>query len=441
MTDQTPSFNIQFPLVPGAAKTIVLPPPPQGEGDSYLNQVATTPATREQFSCKALLSGESLEQAQSYAQQLYPQMLNNTQITLEFGKDAISGMNTLIDRLLKEVGQVDIPQLTSVMHNLNNEMRKIRGKYDISDSRVREKLENWGKGIGRFFGQARSLIEVLMEDATHVEQQLDKVKAALAGKEQQLTRNIGLYDQLYKTNEEEIMKVIGAIAVMELVRGLAEEEAGAIRVDPNNQADRDKSERKRLLTDFISNMEVKITEYKNRLFVGWTTSPQVSNMRSLDLGLAQKLDLLMNLTIPVMKGTIVQWRLMIQAQQGAQMERVVAQSANEWLTAYANAGAQVVPLIAQAVQTPSLTPATIAAMAQSVENQAQAIIDAYAQGKQDRAEVDDAIVKARRVISVASDTLSTKILEEQRPVVNELVQRAQRLALPAPGEKDSQVNG
>src|SRR5215470_9659140 len=167
MTDQTPSFNIQFPVVPGAGKTLVVPPAPQGEGDSYLHQVAATPATREQFSCKALLSGKSLEQAQAYARQLYPQMLENTQIMLEFGKDAVAGMNTLIDRLLREVGQVDIPQLTAIMRNLNNEMRKVRGKYDISDSRVREKLEHWGKGIGRFFGQARSLIEVLMEDATH----------------------------------------------------------------------------------------------------------------------------------------------------------------------------------------------------------------------------------------------------------------------------------
>ena len=70
--------------------------------------------------------------------------------------------------------------------------------------------------------------------------------------------------------------------------------------------------------------------------------------------------------------------------------------------------------------------------------QAQAIIDAYAQGKQDRAEVDDAIVKAQRVISVATNTLSTKILEEQRPVVNELVQKAQMLALPAPDQNSNQ---
>lgn len=433
MEDQnTPAFQVQFPMVPGASTTVSVPPAPQGQADAFFKQTAATAQTREQFACKSLLSGQNLEHAQTYARQLYPQMLNNTQIMMEFGKDAITGMNKLIDKLLKEVGPVDIPELTAIMSDLNNEMRKVRGKYDIADPRVREKLENWGKGLSRFFGQAKSLVESLMQDALRVEQQLDRVKAALVGKEQQILRNVGLYDQLYRTNEQEIMNVIRAIAVMELVRDLAQEEAASIQVDHHNKAERDKSERKRLLADFIQNMDIKITEYKNRLFVGWTTSPQVTNMRSLDVGLAQKLDLLLNLTIPVMKGTIVQWRMMIQAQQGAQMERVVAEAANEWLIAYTNAGAEAVPLIAGAVQTPSLTPQTITAMALSVEQQTQSIIDAYEQGKTNRAEADDAIVKAARVISAATNKISVKIIEDQQPVVNELVQKAERLALPAP---------
>jgi uncharacterized protein YaaN involved in tellurite resistance len=117
------------------------------------------------------------------------------------------------------------------------------------------------------------------------------------------------------------------------------------------------------------------------------------------------------------------------------MERVVANAANEWLLAYANAGSQAVPLIANAVQTPSLTPQTIAAMASSVEQQTQAIIDAYEHGRANRAAADDAIVKASRVISAATNSISTKIIEEQRPVVSELVQKAEVLALPAPPQQ------
>ncbi|MBE3558506.1 MAG: toxic anion resistance protein [Ktedonobacteraceae bacterium] len=419
MTQEPGGFQVQFPVVPGAGPQLAVPPKPQSQADDFMRTLAGTSDTRKALVCKDLLSPDSLRSANQLAEQLFPQMLANTQIFMDFGKDAIAGMNSLIDYMLKSVEPVDIPELTAIMRDLNEEMRKIRGKYDISDSRVREKLQNWGKGIGRFFGRVRSLVEALMEDAMSLEQQLDKVKATLSGKEQQLIRNVHLYDQLYMTNEQEIMKVISAIAVMELIRDLAIQEGVDIVVDPANQADRPKAERKRLLAEFVRNMEIKITEYKNRLFVGWTTSPQVTNMRTLDVGLAQKLDLLMNLTIPVMKGTILQWRMMIQAQQGAAMEQVVAQAANEWLTAYSSAGAQAVPLIASAVETPSLTPQTIAAMAGAVEQQSQAIINAYEEGKRRRAETDTAIVTAQRVIAGATARVNDA-------VINDLVQKAER---------------
>jgi len=424
----TSNFQIQFPLTPGAGSQLVVPPKPEGQADRFMSQLAGSLDTRKQLVCKDLLSPESLESAQKYAQQLYPQMLDNTQIFMAFGSDAIAGMNRLIDSLLKTVEPVDIPQLAAIMRHLNDEMREIRGKYDVSDSKVRVRLEHWGQGLRKFLGQARSLVEALMEDATKIEQQLDHVKGLLVGKAQQLTRNVGLYDKLYETNEQEIMNVIGAIAVMEIIRELAEQEAQAITVDPTNPADRKNSERKRFLAEFVRNMDVKITEYKNRLFVGWTTSPQVTNMRTLDVGLAQKLDLLMNLTIPVMKGTIVQWRMMIQSMQAAQMEQLVAAAANEWLTAYAQAGSQAVPLIANAVETPTLSPQTIAAMASAVEQQSQEIIDAYQQGKERRAESDSAIVAAQQVIQNATNRVSVT-------VVDDLVKKAEPLALSAPTEQ------
>ncbi|MBA3945090.1 MAG: toxic anion resistance protein [Herpetosiphonaceae bacterium] len=419
MTTSSGNLQVQFPRPVGVSTQLIVPPSPEGQANEYMMQLAGSQATRQQLICKDLLTGQSLANAQQLAAELYPQMLANTQIFMEFGKDAIAGMNSLIDQLLREVTPVDIPELTALMRDLNNEMRKIRGKYDISDPQTREKLEKWAQGVRGWFGRHKSLLEALMEDAMSLEQQLDRATSRLAGKAQQLVRNVHMYDQLYTTNEQEIMNVIGTIGVMELIRDMATRDVATITVDPNNPGDRLRSERKRLIAEFVNNMEIKIAEYKNRLFVGWTTSPQVTNMRTLDIGLAQKLDLLINLTIPVMKGTILQWRMMIQSQQGAMMEKVVAEAANEWLTAYANAGAQAVPLIAEAVQTPSLTPQTIAAMAGAVEQQAQGIMDAYATGKQRRAEVDDAIVTAQRVIQNATERVSDN-------VVNDLVSNATR---------------
>ncbi|WP_220191565.1 toxic anion resistance protein [Ktedonospora formicarum] len=425
-----PSFKVSFPMVPGAGSTVQVPPTPKSEADPFMSQYAQSQQSRQQLVCKDLLDPQSYEQAQQYAKQLYPQMIANTQIMMAFGSDSVEGMNTLINRLLKEVEPVNIPELTQIMRGLNNEMRKIRQKYDVSNDKTREKLEKWANGVGGFFGRMKSLIQALMEDAMKLEEQIDRVKKELAGSEHQIIRNVGYYDQLYRRNEEEIQKVIAAIAVMEIVRDLAVEEGQSITVA--SSVEHQKEERKRNLAQFARNMEIKIAEYKNRLFVGWTTSPQVTNMRDLDVSLAQKLDLLMNLTIPVMLGTILQWRMMIQSMQAAQLEQLVASSANEWLTAYSQAGDQIVPLVAQAVETPTLTPATISAMAAAVERQSQAIVEAYEQGKVQRAENDDAMMKAREIISAATNEVSTRLIESQSKVVDALVRKAETPALPPP---------
>lgn len=412
---QTPATTTASSL--GGDFQLVVPPRPAGQADMVLSQAAATGETRRQLIAMDLLPPDKKQQVQKVAADLLPKMLQNTEIFMNFGEDAVAGMNALIDRMLKEVTPVDIPELESRMRDLSDEMRKIRGKYDVSDPKTRAKLEEWSKGVRRFFGRTRSLIEVLMEDVMSLEQQLDRVKGFLAGKEQQLVRNVHLYDELYATNEQEIKNVIATIAVMEAIHDQAAAMAGEIHVDVNDPSQRDAAERKRMLSEFVNNMEIKITEYKNRLFVGWTTSPQVTNMRTLDVGLAQKIHLLIDLAIPTMKGTILQWRMLIQAGQGADMERVVAQSVNEWLTAYAAAGAEAVPRIAEAVQTPTLTPQSIAAMADSIDQQATSIIEAYENGKARRAEVDDAIVAAQRVIQSATARVSDT-------VVNDLVAKA-----------------
>src|SRR4051812_4482043 len=114
MTDSNtiPSFKVSFPLVPTAGATVQVPPAPTSPADPFLSQYAQSQQTRQQLICKDLLDPQSLEKAQQYARQLYPQMLANTQIMMTFGSDSVAGMNTLITRLLKEVEPVNIPQLT-----------------------------------------------------------------------------------------------------------------------------------------------------------------------------------------------------------------------------------------------------------------------------------------------------------------------------------------
>jgi len=397
-------------------------PSTQGAADLSIQQAVTS--QQEELVCKDLLldtmGSQSLEQAMKVAEHAYPELLTNNQALMEFGKEALVGLNNQIDRLQTEIKPVDIPKLNEIMNQVRMEVRKVQGKYNMSDSKVRKKLENWGKGLRKWIGEAKGLIEVMREDALRLDQQLDRIANILHGKGQQILINVGHYDQLYADNEKDIKQVIYVIAVMEYIRDEAEQEIKSLQFDKQT---REKSERARSIAEFKNNLEIKIMEYKNRLMVGWATSPQISNMRTLDIALAQKLDLLISTTIPTWKLTLLQWSRMVQTEQTTGLADTVSAGNNEALQEYFKASAKIIPQIARAVQTPSLTPETITLMATAIEQGTQGLIDAYHEGQEKRAIANDAIVKAQRVITASTDKFSREIVEaERRTVVTEVVE-------------------
>lgn len=259
------------------------------------------------------------------------------------------------------------------------------------------------------------------------QQQLDRIAGQLATKQRELKRNVVLCDELYAANEAAIAQLIGTIAVMEGIRDAAVENARAIQLDPADPQLREKQELVSRITDLASAMEVRISEFQQRLFVAWSTSPQIRNTRSLQFGLGQRLALLVNLTIPTMKLTIAQWGLMLQAQQAAQMQQAVSDGANEVLAAYARASGAAVPEIARTIQTPTLRPETILEVAASLDAQASGIEEALRYGEQARGEVVAAIVAAQTSITQTQDKLSRTVVE--------LVGRAEKpMELPAAPE-------
>ncbi|GAA3296289.1 toxic anion resistance protein [Dactylosporangium vinaceum] len=400
------------------------PEPAAGSADSAISNALVLSAEPRALVCKDLLSPGQLAQAQAAAKQLYPVMLANTDQLAAFGTSAIDGVNAQVTRIFREVGRVNIPELTGIMHELNDRMRNFRRKYDPSDPKVRETFNKFSDSIKGLFRKGRDLLEMLFEEAKTVEQQLDKVAGQLSDKQLQLKRNVVLCDELYKANEAAIGQLVGAIAVMELVRDVALDDANSIKITPGAPDERDLQERLSLITEFIQALEVRINEFQQRLFVAWSTSPQVRNIRTLNYGLGQRLALLMNLTIPTMKLTIAQWALMMQANQAADMQQAVADGANDVLSAYAQASKTAVPQIARVIQTPTIRPETILEVADSIDAQARGIEEAVKYGQQKRAEVVTAIVTANESMSQTSQRLSRTVIE--------LVTRAKEpVALPA----------
>jgi uncharacterized protein YaaN involved in tellurite resistance len=382
--------------------------------------------------CADLLTPAQRDQAGVLAKQLYPQMLGNTDQLANFGSGAIEGVNAQVQRIFHEVGPVKIPELTSIMHEINDRMRDFRHKYDPSDPRVRETFDKFMDAVKGIFRKGRDMVEMLFEEARSVERQLDRIAGTLVEKQQQLKRNVVLCDELYKANEAAIGQLVGTIAVMEMIRDVSIADAKSIVIGPEDPDKRDKEERLSRITEFIQAIEVRINEYQQRLFVAWSTSPQVRNIRLLNYGLGQRLALLVNLTIPTMKLTIAQWGLLLQANQAAQMQQAVADGANEVLSAYASAAGQAVPQIARLIQTPTLRPETILEVAASIDAQAKGIEDAVKYGDAARAEVVTAIVTAQESMSASSQQLSKNVVD--------LVTRARKpLELPAAPEIPASV--
>lgn len=410
-------LQIDFAALTGGASE-----PPPGSADKALALVASTGKPAE-LVCLELLSPPQREQAKTAAKQLYPAMVTNADQLAQFGSQAVDQVNAQVTRIFREVGPVKIPELTQIMHEINDRMRSFRRKYDPSDPKTREAFDKFMDSVRGVFRKGRDFVEMLFEEARSVEQQLDRIAGTLQDKQIQLRRNVVLCDELYQANEAAIGQLIGVIAVMELIRDEAVEHAKTIKVDPSDPAQRDKVEELSRITEFIQAIEVRINEYQQRLFVAWSTSPQVRNIRSLHYGLGQRLALLSNLTIPTMKLTIAQWGLLLQANQAGQMQEAVADGANEVLSAYASASGQAVPKLAKLIQTPTIRPETILEVAASIDDQARGIEEAVRYGQQARAEVVTAIVTAQDSLAGSSSRLSNSVVE--------LVAKAQKpLALP-----------
>jgi uncharacterized protein YaaN involved in tellurite resistance len=414
---QPDGLKIDFGSIVGGS------PPPSGTADVALSTLVSDGVPRT-LECRDLLTPAQRTQAADVAKRSYPGMLANTDQLASFGGTAVDQVNAQVTRIFHEVGPVNIPELTQIMHEINDRMREFRNKYRPTDPKVREAFDKFMDSVKGIFRKGRDFVQMLFEEARAVEQQLDRIAGQLADKQQQLKRNVVLCDELYKANEAAIGQLIGVIAVMEDVRDLAVAEAQSIKVDPNDPQHRDEQERLSRITEFIQAIEVRINEFQQRLFVAWSTSPQVRNIRTLNYGLGQRLALLSNLTIPTMKLTIAQWGLLLQANQAAKMQEAVADGANEVLTAYASASGAAVPAIAHMIQTPTLRPETILEVAASIDEQAKGIEEAVKYGQQRRAEVVTAIATAQDSMSQTSQRLS-------RTVIDLVAKAKEPLALPA----------
>ncbi len=421
----TTPLQFEVPGAPTEAPPLEVAPQPEKPIASGLATVSETPESRSGVVCKDMIPPSELAKVQAEAAKLLPEMLNNTQVLMNHGQSALQGVNGLIDRLMRELPANDTGFVRDIMRELTLTSKSLKGRYDLNTPEGKKSYDEWESSfVKKWFRKGRNYVQAMLVDMQSVDTQLEKILKDLNQHKMQAMRNIAYLDQLYGENEVAIFQLISAIAVMECIAEQARQQVATIPPDDPTTGNKN-AELKQRYADLILQMDVKIGEYKGRLWVAWATSPQVRMMRVLNVGMAEKLNEAVGLTIPTMKLAIVQWRMMAESLEAAKANEAVSSATNDMLQQVAANSAQAAGQIMRAVQTPTLLPETITAVTDSLVQMAENILTEVEEGSRKRAELDATMGQSKLILDGSSAHYNEQ-------VVNSIVGSSRQiLALPA----------
>ena len=362
--------------------------------------------------CRDMLDAPTRSAVEAKAKQLFPVLYADDNALGTFGNEAVESINSLVASMMIDLGKAaDVPELTALTHDLDDRLRGFTAKYgnDASIADARATYEKLRGKVMDFLNKFRNMLEMLLTDARGLQKYLDSLSAELIEKQGELRLNVARCNEIYAANETAIRNMVVYIALMECIWDEAEAAKNAIVIDDSDPQVRDKREQRDRLVAWIGQLEVRTGEFKQRLFVAWATSPQIRNIRSISWGLAQRLGLLVNLTIPVFELTVVQWAMALQASQAADTAQAVAETNQHALEAWAQASGTLVPAAAKVIQAPSMDPSAIVAIAQSLQAQSEGFVQAYKEGREKRAAMEAAMMRAAQAIAVSQDKAADAI--------------------------------
>lgn len=395
---------------------------PVGPAEQALNEHIgdQSPGT---LHCYSLLDMETQTVINEEAIAVYERMVRDTAYLMEYGQDAVDSMNALIDTLFNDIDPVEIPEITELMENLTAEMGTLHEKYNVRNPKILKAIDRAIEGKGRFlWSKADNHVQGMLYDARDTKGKIDMVHGELMTKKHHMLRNAGMYDQLYKTNQVEILKMIRILATLEQVRVLAENDMKAIATDPDVISAGEANEKVGELSDFLRLLDLQIKAFKDRLIYGWTTGPDIRRSRHAVVALANSINSLMKLTVPTMQGTVLKWILLVEAKQAAQLKGIVADTANMWNVAGAEASAEAIPEITKAALAPIITEETIERIAELANIQTEKLLEVYHEVNEQQAASNEAMYRTRLALQKSNIELADVSIED------DLVERAKRLS-------------
>lgn len=382
--------------------------------DKTTEIIQATPAGDSQkVSFLAQLTPEQQTGIRAKAPQLVDNFLSNQNALLDFGKEAVEEVNATVNHILSEQKKIEIPQVDELLANTNRELNGFVAKYkDVSTSVELEKKPGF---FQRLFKQAKNDLQEFYFDSQTIEKKMDSMAASVVKQEEVLARNIVSAELLIENNTKSIENLVGVIAFIEATGQQAAERAKQAQEQIANLAPTTveyqvASEKLARVTEVANILEQQHSEYMSRLYVAWTTTPQMRNLVKVSSDMKQRLGMLRRNTIPTMKLSIAQLGILQQSIKSSQTADAIVNANNAALQMLADTSKEAIPMMERIAQNPTLSVASVTKLAESLVAQNNGIIAAIDEGRQKRRELEAAIVRSAETINDSVKLRDQKII-------------------------------
>lgn len=190
-----------------------------------------------------------------------------------------------------------------------------------------------------------------------------------------------------------------------------------------------KSDELARMTEVINTLEQQHTEYLSRLYVAWTTTPQMRNMVKVSSDMRQKLGMLRRNTIPTMKLSIAQLGILQQSVKSGVTADAIVNANNAALQMLAETSKEAIPMLERTAQSPTVSIQSVTALAESLVEQNNGIIAAIDNGRKQRAQLEAAVVKSAETINDSVKIRDQKSLKLSSTTVKKAKKRLRKQTL------------
>lgn len=332
---------------------------------------------------------------------------------LDFGTAAVEQVNTTVNHILSEQKKLEIPQVDELLKNTNRELNGFIAKYKDAKPAELEKKPNF---LQRLFKQTTNSLQEFYFDSQNIEQKMDGMAASVVKQEEVLARNIISAEMLIEDNTKSIENLVGVIAFLEATSQEGASRASKLQteiatLDSQNPDYHTKSAELARVTEVINTLEQQHTEYVSRLYVAWATTPQMRNLVKVSSDMRQKLGMLRRNTIPTMKLSIAQLGMLQQSVKSGVTADAIINANNAALQMLAETSKEAIPALERSAQSPTVSVQSVTALAESLVAQNNGIIAAIENGRQQRSQLETAIIKSAEAINDSVKLRDKKIVQ------------------------------